>query len=98
MKNVIIYLEVRVVDPAQPNQYAAVWRRTLFDCPSVAPGLKFMLYTKNREQRWLFPSGGDSMGEHYDTHLDALVVWVQFSQPLDFTAFGFTPLSPERWL
>lgn len=90
-----VHLQIYVVD--QQGAAQAVWRRTLYDFPYTPLGMRFLLRSTDRTAKWFFPDGGVASGEHYDTNLDAYVVWIQVNQPANFEVFGFAPLHPERW-
>ncbi len=90
-----VHLEVYIVN--ETGQRTNVWRRTLHQFEGVPTAMQFMLYNRERSQKWLFPSMGSSSGDHYDTHLEAYVIWIQMSQNVDLTDWGFNQLIQERW-
>ncbi len=96
-----VHLEIHVVN-RETGQKTNVWRRTIHNFEGMPVAMQFMLYSKDRAQKWLFPSGGDpattSSGDHYDMHLEAYVIWYQTVQNLDYEYFGFSQLVPERWV
>lgn len=94
-KIVPVHLQIYVVDQGGVAQ--ALWRRTLYDFPYTPLGMRFLLRSRDRAQKWYFPDGGIATGEYFDADLDAYIVWIQVNQQADFEAFGFTPLHPERW-
>lgn len=89
-----VYLDIYITD-AQKNMQT-MWRRVIPDLHTPVPGIKYLLFSKDRAATWYFPDGGVERGEHYDTHLEVYVVWIRFTEPADFEHFGFVRMERTR--